>query len=141
MKKIIFILPLIALMAACSKESNKTHYFEVGIKTFGSKTQNPDWRDSSFVIAISDPGILSAAYAELNKPVSERIPVYGGLRWGNGSFNHNANFQFNWHLDGNTIKFVDLSAEIFDGRPYSDVNLNRSTGSIPLRYSVHGIPI
>jgi hypothetical protein len=43
--------------------------------------------------------------------------VHGTLRCGTGGFNA----PYSWHLDPATVTFPDLSMEVCDGRPQSDV--------------------
>jgi hypothetical protein len=111
----------IFLIASCEKDSNPSQmrFFEIG---FDAVTT--DWRDSSFIIATSNPAIIAQIEAQFALPVSERKMVKGPVATGSGGYNKNGGHEFRWHLKENEITFVDLSAEIYDGRPYSDLDVN-----------------
>jgi hypothetical protein len=118
---LIFIAALIIiLMPSCQKDNEKSlRYFEVGIK--GSQE---DWRDSSFVVATTDRQLVNAIMEQLKKPIAARRIVMGELASGSGGYNKNAGHSFNWHFIENKWGLVDVSAEIYDGRAYSDVEKN-----------------
>ena len=92
-------------------------YYEVGFKDPVS-----DWRDSSFIVATSNPQLIQQATAQLNRPISERQIVFGKLQAGSGGYNRNASHLFKWHFKEDDWSFVDVTIEIYDGRPYSDVD-------------------
>lgn len=110
---------LIAFLFIANLLNGQTmRYFEIGLK-------NPaidwDWRDTSFVLAASDSALLAEIQAELARPVAERRHVSGPLEGGHGGFNHNSDYWFSWHIGANQWQFAEISAEVCDGRPYSDV--------------------
>jgi hypothetical protein len=108
------------LTLACKKKKDlPLRYFEVAFDQPAA-----DWRDSSFVIATSDPAIITEIEKQLSMAVSQRQIVKGSLVAGSGGYNKNAGYEFPWRLQENTITFVDMSAEIYDGRPYSDVSVD-----------------
>ena len=115
---LVFIAAFSLLIASCSKDKEKSfRYFEVGIN--GSPE---DWRDSSFIVATADPQMINKIIEQLKKPVAARQIVMGELASGNGGYNKNAGHDFNWHFIENKWELVDVSAEIYDGRAYSDVH-------------------
>ena len=116
---LIFVAALIIiLIASCTKDKEKSlRYFEVGIK--GSQE---DWRDSSFVVATADQQLINTIMEQLKKPITARQIVMGELASGSGGYNKNAGYSFNWHFIENKWGLVDVSAEIYDGRAYSDVD-------------------
>lgn len=122
MKKILSAFSLILLVASCNDGSNsKIHYFQVGVKTAPT-----EWRDSSFIVATSNPTIIKEAEEQLKLPIDKRKMLTGALERGSGNYNKNASHEFKWHFIENEWGFADLSAEVCDGRPYSDVDLNLS---------------
>jgi hypothetical protein len=127
MRVILFALTVLTFITSCSKKDKEPpapvlRYFEVGMKL----DNIPDWRDSSFIVATNDPQILAKAAEELNKPVADRKIVMGYLKPGSGGYNRNASHEFNWHFDENSWTFADMTIELIDGRPYSDVHKNSS---------------
>ena len=119
---IILITGFILLMASCKKDKEKSlRYFEVGINSIAE-----DWRDSSFVVATADPQLINKIIVQLTKPVGERQILMGELASGSAGYNKNAGHVFTWHFIETKWGLVDLSAEIYDGRPYSDVDKDHS---------------
>jgi hypothetical protein len=120
MKYWVFITLLITL--SCKKErSFKTRYFEVGLNYTPQ-----DWRDSSFVVATSDPSLLLQVDEQLNLPVTQRSHINGSILPGNGGYNKNGSYSFSWHFDETDWRFANLSVELYDGKAYSDLDLNNS---------------
>lgn len=117
----IFIAVIGLLIAACSKkvEPKKYRYFEVGITGIQA-----DWRDSSFVVATDDPMLIYVILEQLMIPIEERQIVMGELARGNGGYNKNGSHSFGWHFKEDKWDLVDVSAEIYDGRAYSDLDLD-----------------
>lgn len=105
---------------SCDKTGTGTNdmvYFAVGFKDAVL-----DWRDNAFIVATSNPQLIQQASAQLSRPVSERQIVFGKLQAGSGGYNHNASHVFKWHLKEDDWSLVDMTAEIYDGRPYSDAD-------------------
>src|SRR4030095_2845356 len=119
-KKYLIGLFVIALAMACKKDENKQlRYFEVVI------VDNPsDWRDSSFIIATADPQLISEINTQLSLPIPQRKIINGALQVGSGGYNKNGSHEFKWHFKEDDWHFTDLSIEIYDGRPYSDLDLD-----------------
>lgn len=119
MKQVIIILSLFSsVLLSCKKHLEpETHYYQVRMKT-----PPVEWRDSAFIIATKDPQLITEATQQLKLPVAQRKLVNGALLPGNAGYNRNAGHQFKWHFDESNWKFADASIEIFDGRPYSDVD-------------------
>ena len=109
------------MIYSCKKDSQHSplHYYEVGFKT-----STADWRDSSFIIATTNASLISAIDTQLSLPVSQRKIVTGQLISGSGGYNKNASYEFKWRFKEDDWQFTEVSAEIFDGRPYSDVDTN-----------------
>jgi hypothetical protein len=72
-----------------------------------------------FVVKITDPSTLEVARRSMNGELQTRPIVTGELRAGGGGFNRDpfTGRVWNWHLDPSTVRFVDNSVEIYDGRP------------------------
>lgn len=122
MKTFLFVC---ATLLSTHLAAQTMRYFEVAVRL--DPNGGFDWRDSSFVVAASDPLLLADIDAELALPVSERFKlIYGTLAAGNGGFNHNGNFWFNWHLVPDQWGLNDLTIELCDGLPYSHVELDTS---------------
>jgi hypothetical protein len=120
MRWIIMLAMVFTVAAACNKNDDKPlRYFEVGLKTTPD-----DWRDSAYVVATSNAQLLTLVEAELNKPLHQRKIIAGDLAAGSAGYNKNAGHPFNWHLKENKWELTDLTIEIIDGRPYSDVEVN-----------------
>lgn len=120
MKWIITLAMALTIAAACNKKNDKPlRYFEIGLKT-----SPDDWRDSSFVVATNNAQLLTQVEAELTKPLNQRKIIAGDLVRGSGGYNKNAGHSFNWHLNENKWQLTDMTIEIVDGRPYSDVEVN-----------------
>ena len=114
---IIFLL--LFMVYSCKKDSTVAplHFYEVG---FNGNAAN--WRDSSFIIATDKGSLIEEIEAQLRLPVVQRKIVNGLLVSGNGGYNKNAFHSFKWRFKENDWQLADLSIEIYDGRPYSDVD-------------------
>ena len=125
MSRLVWILSLILMSATlgCKKESDENtpdpewRYFEVG-----KETSNGQWRDTSYIVATKNAALLARIEAQLAKPVSERQIVAGALAAGSGGYNKNATHTFKWHIKEDDWDLVDMTVEIYDGNPYSDVD-------------------
>jgi len=116
----IIIAALVLLIASCSKKVDPTYrYFEVGITGV-----QDDWRDTSFVVATADPELIYRILEQLSMPIDDRKIVTGELARGNGGYNKNGSHSFGWRFIENKWDLVDMSIEIYDGRAYSDLDLN-----------------
>ena len=116
----ILIAAIGLLIASCSKKVEPTYrYFEVGITGVQA-----DWRDSSFVVATADTQLINKIITQLAMPVDDRQIVSGELARGNGGYNINGSHSFGWHFKENNWELVDMSAEIYDGRAYSDLDVD-----------------
>lgn len=121
----LIMISLCLLLVACDKEicwddkDGKMHYYEIGLDN-GAK----DWRDTSFVVATNNPQLIDAVNAQLSLPVTQRKIVIGRLVRGNGGYNKNASHSFKWRFKEDDWTLTDVSIEIYDGRPYNDVDLN-----------------
>ncbi|MBA2498542.1 MAG: hypothetical protein H0V30_02335 [Chitinophagaceae bacterium] len=124
MKWIAFIVSFIittTLFTSCQKDKIEETftYYEVGFNV-----AHDDWRDSLVIIRTNSEALIQKADAQLLLPVDERQIVFGEITTGNGGYNKNASHSFNWRYQDNAWDLVDITAEIYDGRPYSDVEVN-----------------
>jgi len=122
-RSVLFLLCIIFLLLfmvySCKKDSTVAplNYYEVGLKG-----NSANWRDSSFIIATDKAPLIEEIEAQLRLPVVQRKIVNGLLVSGNGGYNKNASHSFKWRFKENDWQLADLSIEIYDGRPYSDVD-------------------
>ena len=111
----------IFVLSACQKEDSKDStaytYYEVGFRS-----THPEWRDTAFIVRTSNQQRIREADAQLALPVEARQLVAGKLVAGNGGYNKNASYSFGWHFDEADWQLVDMTIEIYDGRPYTDVD-------------------
>lgn len=116
---ICIIFVLLVMLYSCKKESKlpRLHYYEVGLDVTAA-----DWRDTSFIIATRNPALVAQIAAQLQLPKPQRKIVNGALLPGNNGYNKNSTHSFNWHFNETDWQLADVSAEIFDGRPYSDLH-------------------
>ena len=125
--KVSMLLPLAALaiftLNSCKKETNtdidQYQYYEVGFRS-----NIADWRDTAFVVRTSDQQLIQQINAQLLLPANERKLVAGALAEGNGGYNKNGSHEFKWHLKEDDWQLADVTIEIYDGRPYTDVDVN-----------------
>lgn len=109
----IFLL----LAAVTGTQAQSLRYFEIR-----TNCGHGDWRDSSFIVAASDPALISRTLDELAKPYSSRKFISGQLDYGHAGYNRNAGHWFRWHIKPDAWDLVELAVEICDGCPYSDVD-------------------
>lgn len=112
----------ILLQVACKKSNSAPAnftYYQIGFKG-----EAEDWRDTGFVVATADTATINAADKQLLLPVENRQMITGTLAAGSGGYNKNATHEFKWHLKENSWHTADISIELYDGRPYSDVDSN-----------------
>jgi hypothetical protein len=83
-----------------------------------------DWRDTAFVACASNPGLIQEVLDELMKPLSDRRHINGPIAAGDGGHNFNGPHRFAWHFVPNQWSLAEISIELCDGRPYSDVEQN-----------------
>jgi hypothetical protein len=115
---------------ACSNDPSPSpalRYYEVGLSDFRDE-KNPDgtddWRDTSFIVATANQQLINKITEQLALPVAQRQIVNGALVAGSGGYNRNGSHNFKWHFKEDDWHLTDMSAELLDGRPYSDVDNN-----------------
>ena len=113
-----FILLLLTATISCKKDHvDNLTYYEVGMK------HNPiEWRDSAFVVATANQELIQEIEVQLKLPVLQRKMVIGTLAPGSGGYNKNATHEFKWHFKEDDWGLAEITIEIYDGRPYSDVD-------------------
>jgi hypothetical protein len=123
--KTIAYLSFLLLLFSCKKEKPSPGtddgytYYQVAFK---SSTAN--WRDTAFVVRTNNQQLIQKIDLQLNLPVSQRQLVVGRLVQGNGGFNKNASHEFKWHFKEDDWQLADVVVELYDGKPYTDVDLN-----------------
>ncbi|MBO9561359.1 MAG: hypothetical protein J7621_01245 [Niastella sp.] len=123
MRVMMYLIPIVLLaFTSCKKDKEGAlRYFEVGMKHTPS-----DWRDSSFVVATSNPALINQIEQQLLLSVDKRSHLNGAIVAGDGGYNKNGSHSFSWHFDEKDWFFASLSVEIYDGRAYTDLDLNKS---------------
>ncbi len=121
----VFITVLL-LAFACTNDPDTTpfRYYEIGFHT-----DNHEWRDTSFVVAAvaSDTQLINQINAQLALPEEKRNKiVVGSLSAGDAGYNKNGPYSFKWHLNEQDWSLTDMTVEIYDGKPYTDVDLHNS---------------
>lgn len=112
---------LIILFSLLVNES----YAQVKCYRFSLTAQSPDWRDSSCVACTSDPDVIADVNQQLSIPFMQRNKhINGAIAAGNAYVNKNAHYNFLWHFKVNEWSLREMSMEVCDGRPYSDVDLD-----------------
>ncbi len=86
--------------------------------------ENADWRDTTFAACASNPGLIQEVLDELTKPFSDRRHITGPIAAGDGGHNFNGPHHFAWHFVPDQWSLAEISIELCDGRPYSDVEQN-----------------
>ena len=125
LKSLAFMFMATVIFTFCKKEKGALKeedgyvYYEVGFKSTAS-----DWRDTAFIVRTDSQQLIQQADAQLALPVAQRKIVFGTLVAGDGGYNKNASHVFNWHFKEDAWSLVDVTVEIYDGRPYTDVHLN-----------------
>jgi len=68
--------------------------------------------DLDFTATTSDPDIISAVLADLDKPQDQRRHINGAIERGN-----NGNMNWNWHFKPDDWALAEMSIELCDGLP------------------------
>jgi hypothetical protein len=120
-----FFVLLVLTFSACTKDNDHVHddftYYEVGFKSAST-----DWRDTSFIVRTRNQQLIQQIETQLTLPVAERKLVVGLLVTGSGGFNKNNTHEFKWHFKEDDWNLADVTIEIYDGKPYTDVDVDLS---------------
>ncbi|HEU4554772.1 MAG TPA: hypothetical protein VFS25_18130 [Chitinophaga sp.] len=123
----LLLLPLFA----CKKDNAPAplhyHYYEVGMRN--DAAANWQWQDTAFVVAVADTNttLIAEINAQLALPADQRNKIVAGtLVAGDGGYNTNASHHFKWHLDENDWQLTNMTIELSDGLPYTDVDMHYS---------------
>jgi hypothetical protein len=101
-----FAMAFVLALAACTEDATAPQYEAVyEVEVAGEK----------FHIALESAAQIAAADALLASGAEQN--VHGTLKRGNGGFN----MSYSWHLEPSTVTFPDVTMEICDGRPNSEV--------------------
>ncbi len=118
------VFVIVLAFSSCKKENNFNHqftYYEVGFKG-----NHNNWRDSSIIVRTSNQQLIKQIETQLTLPVENRKLVVGTLIAGNGGYNKNGSHEFKWRFKEDDWQLADATVEIYDGKPYTDVDLNLS---------------
>lgn len=103
-------LVVVLFFAACDTGSDSTDYlavYEVRVT-----------EDESFLLAVATPEQMQLAEQRMAEgPVGA---IHGEVVRGDGGFNQ----PYGWHLVPSSVTFPDMTMELCDGRPNSDVQSN-----------------
>jgi hypothetical protein len=119
MRRLISIL--IFLVIVTQGKTQNLRYFE-----FTTQCGHGHWQDTSFIAATSNSEVIDSVLADLNRPYEQRKFISGPIAGGHGGHNHNADHWFKWHFVPNKWTLTDMSIELCDGCPYSDVDADTS---------------
>jgi hypothetical protein len=118
--KITAFVTILNFISIHFKAQIALRYFE-----FSNKCGNNEWRDTSFIVATSNPIVIALVESELQKKSTDRsLFISGRLVMGSNGYNKNASYEFPWHIAENDWKLVELAIELCDGCPYTDISLN-----------------
>ena len=118
MKKLLLFFTLLLPVLA----SAQMHCYQFGMHGFFSP-----WQDTSFVACTSDTQVIADIQAQLALPVAQRSKhINGDIAGGDDGVNHNGSHNFLWHFIPGQWGLADFSAEVCDGRPYTDVDADTS---------------
>jgi hypothetical protein len=117
MKKTFVILFLLLPLLMEKSISQSLRYFE-----FTTLCGHGNWQDTSFIAATNDQTVIDSVLTDLSRPYDERRFISGSIDHGNGGYNHNAGHWFLWHFIPGQWELADMSIEVCDGCPYSDVD-------------------
>jgi hypothetical protein len=118
----IFYLLLMTCLLTGVTAQGQTRFFE-----FRTTCGGGHWQDTAFIVAASDPALISEVRAEMLKPYESRRFINGELDYGNAGYNHNAGHWFLWHIKPASWTLTDFAIELCDGCPYSDVDRDTAT--------------
>ena len=81
-----------------------------------------DAQAERFVVQISDAATIAKARRSMRGELRPYPVLFGELRAGSGGINRDpvTGRAWSWHLDPDTVRLVDTTIEIYDGRP-SDI--------------------
>lgn len=111
---LILILPFVFGTELSAQE---TRYFQ-----FRAFCGGDDWRDTSFVASATNDELINAVLAEIDRPFEERKFIIGNIAAGDGGFNFNADFRFNWHFVPDDWQLAEVAVEVCDGCPFTNVH-------------------
>lgn len=119
--KTTFIIVLFFFISSYATQAQSTlRYFE-----FSAPNSYNEWRDTSFVVATSDPAVIASVESELQKRPKDRTLFFSGrLVMGSNGYNKNGPYEFPWHVDENNWNLAPIAIELCDGVPYTDISLN-----------------
>ncbi len=137
MKKAKLIIALFFITGFITK-AQTIRYFE-----FGTTCGHGNWQDTSFIASTTNQTLIDSVFANINRPKSLRKHIHGAIDYGNAGHNRNASHWFLWHFIPNQWDLVDVSVEVCDGCPYSDVDADTAywVGNIKEYCSWAGVPL
>jgi hypothetical protein len=112
------IFTLVLLLTGLHLQSQELRYFE-----FVMDCGHGNWQDTSCIAATSDQTLIGELLAEMVKPYEERRFINGPIAHGNGGHNRNADHWFAWHFLPNQWELAEMTLELCDGCPYTDLDL------------------
>ncbi|WP_242155979.1 hypothetical protein [Aestuariivivens sediminis] len=125
LKSVLIIASLFSI-TACHNDKEDFNDSKIRYFRFQScpESNHGNWQDSSFVAATSNPVVIQQCLEQLGQPIESRMlfPL-GKIENGSGGYNTNSTHEFNWHFVEDSWELVELGIEIYDGCPYSDVEL------------------
>lgn len=115
-KALLFALLFLSASIYQELQSQDTRYFQ-----FSTFCGGNDWRDTSFVAALTDPELINTVISEIERPFEQRKFIIGDIAQGDGGFNFNGEHRFNWHFVTDKWQLAEVAIEVCDGCPFSNV--------------------
>lgn len=115
-KALLFVLLFLSVSIHQELKSQDTRYFQ-----FSTLCGGGDWRDTSFIAALTDTDLINAVLSEMERPFEERKFIIGDIAAGDGGFNFNGEHRFNWHFVTDKWQLAEVAVEVCDGCPFSNV--------------------
>ncbi|MFN5309136.1 MAG: T9SS type A sorting domain-containing protein [Candidatus Kapaibacterium sp.] len=117
----LFATTLLLLFSLMSN-AQTMRYFEFRTLACG----HGKWQDTSFIAAASDSILIEKVLIEIEKPIEQRQHINGKIEYSDGGYNRNSTHKFTWHFIPDKWGLAEMSVEVCDGCPFSDIDNSTS---------------